>query len=768
MRRNSRKRRKALEGRSRRRGSLIRSVLPSLCLALILSGTIPLLYIDAQVRVIMDGKIHSEPSHVYARPLTIGNGDPMSLARLARKLDRFGYRETHQISQPGDYSIGESKADLFIRKAANGTIPGQSAIPVRIQTQGDRVAAIRNLKTGQSLHNITLESPMIGTLQLGPHQDRISLKLHQMPEILLHALLIMEDRKFSVHHGVDLKAILRAAVSNLVSGKTVQGGSTITQQLVKNLFLSPEKTFKRKIKEAIYALVIEWRYSKTEILEAYLNEVFLGQSGHRAIHGFPLASEFYFGRPIWDLRPHEVALLVGIITAPSYYNPHRHPERALQRRNLTLSRMEEFGTLTPEAAMRYMQLPIGVTSRIQEKLTAFPSYFDFLQRHLRLFYSEEILRTSGLDLYTTLDLDIQYVAQHALSQTLDELEINKNMEPDTLQGAVIVIEPTSGNILAVVGDRWAQNSGFNRATDIERQVGSLVKPAVYLTALKPGLGYTLASPLPDKPISLMLEDGSRWSPKNYKKEYRDSVPLYQALAHSYNLPAVHLGMAVGLDEIIRTLNQLGLIRDIKPYPSILLGSSQHNPLEMAQMYQAIANSGLLVPLRGLTRISNSKGDTIARFSIKAVQAVPKTSARLVHHVLNQSVQFGTASRLGGVFPRNLQLAGKTGTTNQFRDSWFAGYSGNLLAVIWVGRDDNRPIGLTGSNGAMRVWEALMGNLDLTSTTNPGTGDLRFVQIDSDNGLLASNECANRINLPFVPGTQPTSYSSCSRIFNSNR
>ncbi|MCY4275670.1 MAG: penicillin-binding protein 1B [Gammaproteobacteria bacterium] len=768
MSRKSRKHRKTSNRQSGRRRGLLRSLLPSLFLALILAGSITLLYIDAQVRAIMDGEIDSEPSHVYARPLTIGNGDPMSLAHLARKLDRFGYHKTNQISQPGDYSIDQKQADLFIRKATNETIPGQSAIPVRIQTKNDQVVSIRNLKTGQALSTIALESPMIGTLQIGPHQDRIQLKLHQMPEILVHALLIMEDHKFSEHHGVDLKAILRAAVTNLISGKAVQGGSTITQQLVKNLFLSPEKTIKRKIKEAVYALVIEWRYSKTKILETYLNEVFLGQSGHRAIHGFPLASEFYFGRPIWDLRPHEVALLVGIIAAPSYYNPHRNPERALQRRNLTLNRMTEFGTLTPEAVIRYKNLPIGVTSRTQEKISGFPAYFDFLQRYLRLYYSEEILRTSGLDLHTTLDLDIQYAAQHALSQTLDKLEISKKIKSGTLQGAVIVVEPASGNILAVIGDRWAQNSGFNRATDIERQIGSLVKPAVYLTALKSSYGYTLASRLPDKPISLILEDGNRWSPKNYNEEYQDSVPLYQALAHSYNLPAVHLGMAIGIDNIIHTLNQLGLVRDIKPYPSVLLGSSQHNPLEMAQMYQAIANSGSLIPLRGLTQISNSKGETIARFSIQSVQTVPKTSARLVHHVLSQSVQFGTASRLGWTFPKNLRLAGKTGTTNQFRDSWFAGYSGNLLAVVWVGRDDNRPIGLTGSNGAMRVWEELMGNLDLTSTSKLGKGDLRYVQIDSENGLLASNECETRINLPFIPGTQPTSYSSCVKIVHNNR
>jgi len=737
-----------------------------MCLALLLAGTIALLYIDARIRPVMDGKIHTEPSHVYARPLHIGEGDPISLEHLTRKLDRYGYRRTRQISQPGDYSIDQSQADLFIRKTANASIPGQSAMPVRIQARSGRVVAIRNVNTGQPLSSIALESPMIGTLQLGPHQDRIPLKLHEMPEILLHALLIMEDRKFSTHYGVDVKAILRAAVSNLVSGKTVQGGSTITQQLVKNLFLSPEKTFRRKIKEAVYALVIEWRYSKIEILEAYLNEVFLGQSGHRAIHGFPLASEYYFGRPVWDLRPHEIALLVGIITAPSYYNPHRNPERAVERRNLTLSKMAEYGTLTDEAANRYIQLPIGVTARSQEKLSGFPAYFDYLQRHLRLFYSEDMLRTSGLDLHTTLDLDIQHVAQHALSQTLEKIENTRQMTSGSLQGAVIVVEPASGSILAVVGDRGAQNSGFNRATDIERQIGSLVKPAVYLTALKPTHGYTLASSLPDRPISLALDDGSRWSPKNYKNEYRDSVPLYEALAHSYNLPAVHLGVALGIEETIKTLNQLGLAREIKPYPSTLLGSSQHNPMEMAQMYQVIANSGSLVPLRGLTRISNSEGETIVRFSVKAVQTVPRTSAGLVHHVLSQSVRFGTASRLGRTFSPDLNLAGKTGTTNQFRDSWFAGYSGNLLAIVWVGRDDNRPTGLTGSNGAMRVWEALMANMDLTETAEPGESELRLVQIDSENGLLAGNECSGRIRLPFVPGTQPAAYSPCAHVFHS--
>lgn len=760
MSRKSHKNRKASRTRL---GGVVRALSIPLCLALLLAGAVALLYIDFQVRSVMDDNIHSEPSHIYARALKIELGDPLSLAHLSRKLERYGYQKTSRISQPGDFSIIDSRAHLFVRKTLDATVPGQSAMPISIQTERGQVIALHNLKTGQQMSSILLESPLIGTLQLGPHEDRISLKLHQMPEILLHALLLMEDRQFSIHHGVDLKAILRAAFANLIQGRTVQGGSTITQQLAKNLFLTPEKTFNRKIKEAAYALILELRYSKTQILEAYLNEVFLGQSGYRAIHGFPLASEYYFGRPIWDLRPHEVALLVGIITAPSYYNPHRHPERALERRNLTLQKMAEHGSLSEDAANRYMTLPIGVTTGDQEKISAFPAYFDYLQRHLRLYYSEDILRTGGLGLHTTLDLDIQHLAQQALSQTLDRLEEQKRLPANSLQGAVIVIEPRSGSILAVVGGRSASNSGFNRATDIERQIGSLVKPAVYLTALKPKHGFTLASSLADYPISLVLEDGSRWSPKNYSNEYLDKVPLFEALAHSYNLPTVHLGMTLGIDEIIKTLKQLGIVRKINKYPSVLLGSSEHNPMEIAQMYQVIANSGSLVPLRGLTQILNPQGKIIAHLPAKGTQTISKTSVELLHHVLGQSIDFGTASRLGRVFSTTLGLAGKTGTTNQFRDSWFAGYSGNLLGVIWVGRDDNRPTGLTGSSGAMRVWEALMTNLDLTPTTSPNDVKLQYFEIDSSNGLLADNNCMHRIRIPFAHGTQPTSYSPCTQI-----
>ena len=760
MSRKPRKIRTAAKKTAFRVGGVGLSLLLRLCLALLAAGAIALFFIDSEIRSIMDGKPYSEPTHVYARPFRIELGDPVSLAHLARKLERYGYRNAKRISQPGDYSIGHSSADLYVRKTPHATIPGQSALPVRIHAEEGKIAAIRIAGKNQSLAAIDLEAPLVGTLQLAPHQDRITLKLHEMPEILLHALFIMEDRQFNDHRGVDFKAILRAAISNMLKGKAVQGGSTITQQLVKNLFLTPEKTFKRKIKEAAYALVLEWRYSKSQILETYLNEVFLGQSGNRAIHGFPLASEYYFGRPVWDLRPHEIALLVGIISAPSHYNPHHHPERARLRRNLTLRKMAESGTLTDDAANRYMRLPLGTTSRSQEKITSFPAYFDYLQRHLRRYYSEDVLRKSGLDVHTTLDLDIQHVAQHALSQTLDQLEAEKQMPAGSLQGAAIVVEPSSGSVLAVVGDRSAQSSGFNRATDIERQIGSLVKPAIYLAALKPQHGYTLASILPDRPISLDLEDGTRWSPKNYKDEYQGSVPLFEALAYSYNLPAVHLGMKLGVKETITTLKQLGIVRKIREYPSTLLGSSEHNPMEMAQMYQVIANSGLLVPLRGLTRILNPEGEIIARFPVKAVQAIPKASIGLVHHVLSQSAQFGTASRLGRIFPSSLNLAGKTGTTNQFRDSWFAGYSGNLLAVIWVGRDDNRPAGLTGSSGAMRVWEALMTNLDLAATYPPGKQELRYFYIDPENGLLANKECVHRINIPFVPGTQPSASSPC--------
>ena len=642
------------------------------------------MYLDYQIRERFSGNIQSQPAHVYARTLQIMPGVSLDADRLGKKLEQRGYREVTDITRPGEFRKTDSVLDAFVRANEYGVANSQPRA-VRVIFDRGRVASMTSHSNGQKIDQLEIEPLMIGTLQLGSFKDRIYLKLHEIPEFLIKAVLAMEDQNFETHVGIDPKAISRAFLFNLKQGKTVQGGSTLTQQLVKNLFLTPQRTITRKATEAVMAVLVEMRYSKAEILELYLNEIFLGQAGNRAVHGFGLASEHYFGKPLDQLDPPEMAMMVGIIPGPSFYNPHRHPERALKRRDLVLRTLVDIGVLTEEKANTYKSYPAGVVKPQYGSSGSYPAYIDYLHRQLRQFYSEEVLRFSGLKLLTSLDIEVQDAAQSGLTQTLSEIEQQRGMESGSLQGAVVVVSQRNGEILALVGDRIKGYSGFNRAVDAERPIGSLVKPAVYLTALeKPG-DFSLATLLDDNPLTLAPKGGEPWSPQNYDKEFRGQVPLYEGLVFSYNLPTVNLGLSVGIDQVVDTLHRLGISRDIEEFPSTLLGASTHSPLEVAQMYQTLANEGARIPLRSIKSILDNRGQSVARFPLYPEQVADRESVYLVDFSLRQAVLRGTGAGLQRSFGSDYGLAGKTGTTDGYRDSWFAGYNDELLAVVWVGR-----------------------------------------------------------------------------------
>ena len=719
-----------------------------------------LVYLDLQIQQRFSAGIHPQPAHVYARPLSFAQGANIEAAALATQLDFLGYRKLGRVSGPGSYVVANNKMDIFIN-----TVPGiddDSAL-VRLEFSDKKLNRILDHRTGKTLSSISLEPELIGSLQLGPYEDRITLELHQMPELLIKALLAMEDRHFEDHPGIDLTAIARALSKNLMKGEAVQGGSTITQQLVKNLFLSPERSLSRKAIEALMAIVMEMRYSKAEILEHYLNEIFLGQAGNRAVHGFALASEYYFARPVGQLRLHETALLVGMIAAPSFYNPRRYPERALKRRNLVLNTLAKVGGITTATAATLAMEPLDIAPHRSASTSRFPAYLDYLHRQIRQYFSEEVLRSDGIRLYTTLDANIQGHAQTQLSRTLGQLEKEKGIKENILQAAAVVVEVNSGNIVALVGDRLRGFSGFNRAVDAQGPIGSLIKPLVYLTALEQPRDFTLATVVEDTPLTLTPPGGKPWSPQNYDKTYRGTVSVLEALTRSYNVPTVRVGLSVWVNNVIETINRLGVKRKIKDYPSLLLGANDHSPLEIAQLYQPIANHGLRIPLRSITRISNRAGKVIARFPKKERAVIEPGPAYLIDYALKQVVQRGTAARLGRSFRPELQLGGKTGTTDNYRDSWFAGYSGNLLTVVWVGRDDNKPIGLTGSSGAMRVWENIMSKLQLEPAIFKPPEEIEFVEIDPVSGLLARGGCPQRVSLPLLQSNRIGRYAPCGSV-----
>ncbi|MGH8222544.1 MAG: transglycosylase domain-containing protein, partial [Woeseiaceae bacterium] len=526
-----------------------------------------------------------------------------------------------------------------------------------------------------------------------------------------------------------------------------QGGSTLTQQLVRSYFLDNRQTLGRKIREAIMALFLEARFDKPDILTAYVNEVYLGQHGSRAIHGFGLASLFYFGKPLAELELHEIALLVAIVRGPSYYDPRRYPERARDRRNLVLGLLGEFEVVPPHESQRAIEHELGVTERGPLTAGYYPAFMDLLRRQLEADYREEDLTSRGLTIFTTLNPLIQASAEARLADGLAALQEERAEGPVTppLEGAIVVTSVQSAEVLAVVGGRRTAYDGFNRALDARRQVGSLIKPAVYLAALESG-EYGLASRIDDAETVIELENGDLWKPDNLGGESHGSVPLIRALAESYNLATVRLGMAVGVANVAETLHQLGAVATPRAYPSLLLGALDLSPLEVAQIYNTLANGGFRTPLRSVNVVVDAQGEALRRYPMEIARAADPAAVHQLTQALITAMDRGTGRSSRAILPRDFVTAGKTGTSDGFRDSWFAGYTGEHVAVVWVGNDDNLPTGLTGARGALPIWSRLIAGLGSAPLLLPGRPDLRSVWLDYDTGLLVNRRCAAAVHL----------------------
>lgn len=564
---------------------------------------------------------------------------------------------------------------------------------------------IQSLEKSGDLGFLRLEPKMLGMLEQDLSETRLYLKREQFPEFLVDALLTTEDRDFYQHDGISPVSILRALVANLKAGRTVQGGSTLTQQLAKNLFLSREKTLWRKVREAYIALILDYRYNKDRILEAYLNEVYLGQSEGVAVHGFGLAARLYFGIPIQELRIDQLALLVGMVKGPSYYNPLKNPERAKERRDLVLRLMMQQELLT---ARQYEQ---AVSRRldIQEHpqiASRQPAYFQQLKNELRDKMGDRFHSLSGLKVFTTLDPVSQSLLERSIQQKLPNLEAISGGE---LEAAAVAVDRTSGEIRAMVGGKRTGYDGFNRAINASRQIGSLIKPAVYLTALASPTEYSLATTLVDQPITMKGSKGTLWQPKNFDNQFRGNVPLYQAMAKSLNIPTVTLGVKLGIPRVTQTLEALGVNRDeIRPVPSMFLGSISLTPYQVAQMYQTLTNSGQKAPLTALRVVKDLNNQVQYQSLPKKQSTVDEQAAWLTTFAMKKAVTEGTGIYLNQEFGW-AALAGKTGTSNDSRDSWFVGVDGREVVTVWVGRDDNQPTKLTGSSGALRVYSDYLTN-----------------------------------------------------------
>jgi penicillin-binding protein 1B len=721
---------------------------------LVIVAALYTLYLDTRIRAEFEGKRWALPARVYARPLELYPGLLLSPEQFAQELALLNYQVLPTASRPGSYQRSDQDFLVASRpfKFWDAAEPGQR---FRLRFSGGRVAALVNADSGVALPLLRLDPYEIGSLLPAQNEDRILVRRADIPPLLLQTLVAVEDRRFYEHSGVDAVGLLRAAWTNLRQWEIVQGGSTITQQLVKNFFLTQARTWTRKLNEMIMALLLEWHYSKDEILEAYCNEVFLGQDGRRAIHGFGLASRFYFGQDLAQLSAAEAALLVGMVKGPSFYEPRRHPQRALERRNQVLNLAAAAGVLTPAQAQEQRQTPLRVAP-VPLGLSRFPAYLDLVRRQLRRDYRDEDLRSEGLLIFTTLDPLVQLASETAASQGLRELDKLRTAQGE-LEVAALVTNVANGEVLAAVGGRDPKASGFNRALLAERQVGSLIKPAVYLAALEQG--YTLASPLQDVAVTLRDAGSEEWSPQNYDEQFHGTVPLYLALAQSYNAATVRLGMDVGIPPILDVIQRLGITRELPSYPSLMLGAAVMTPLEVAQMYQTLAAGGFVTPLRAIRSIVSAEGNPLQRYAVDVREAVASQPVYLLNNALQQVVQQGTARTLGQRLGRDLGIAGKTGTTNDLRDSWFAGFSGDRLAVVWIGRDDNGTTGLTGASGAMRVFAQIMKQVSAQALRLAPPDGVEWVWVDAQ-GLRSAEGCAEAVPLPFVTGSAPQQRGAC--------
>jgi penicillin-binding protein 1B len=716
-------------------------------------------YLDFQIRSQFEGKRWAIPAKVFARPLELYPQARLNADQFENELNVLAYRRSMNPDKPGSYFRNGNNFRVISRSFTfwDGSEP---SIALQVKFIGNTLEGLYDANSHTPLPIVRFDPAIIGRIYPSHTEDRVLVKLDEVPPLLVKALIAVEDRDFYAHRGVSVRGIARAFVANIRAGSTVQGGSTLTQQLVKNFFLSNERSLWRKANEALMALLLEWHYDKNEIMEAYINEIFLGQDGQRSIHGFGLASRFYFEKPLHKLRTDEIALLVGIVKGPSYYSPRRSPERALERRNLVLDLLVSQGDINQAEGESAKAEALSVVPIEKSNITSYPAFMDLVRRQLRRDYKEEDLNSEGLQIFTTLDPLVQFESEKALSSWLNRLGRAKDLPDSELQGASVVVSVDGGEVLSVVGGRSPQFAGFNRALDAVRPIGSLIKPAVYLTALQQFDKYNLVTLLDDGPLTLELENGDEWQPQNFDKEFHGMVPIYKALSNSYNLSTTRLGLEVGLPSIIHTLNQLGVEKDIKPYPSLLLGSLALSPMEVAQMYHTLAAGGFRTPLRAIRDVLTAQGQPLQRYPLSVKKVVDSEPVYLLNAALKETARRGTGRGVYRYVPPDLTVSGKTGTSNDLRDSWFAGYTGDKLGIVWVGMDDNRPAELTGSQGALKVWGQIFSSINTQSSIDTIPSNVEMVTIDTETQLLAGSDCDSGLQLPFIKGTAPVEQSGC--------
>ncbi|MGO1071247.1 penicillin-binding protein 1B [Lysobacter sp. CA199] len=695
------------------------------------------------------------PTRVYARPLELTAGLALDPATLKTELDAASYREDSG-ERPGTYAREGAKFTIASRgfNDVDGTVQPRR---IEVVVSGGRVASVRDLTTRKTIRVARLDPARIATLYGQKQEERRLVRIEEVPELLVTGLQAVEDRDFNSHLGIDISGMIRAAFKNVAAGRAKQGASTLTQQLARSglLGIGQEQTLTRKGKEIIYALLIEARYDKRTILEAYFNQVYLGQRGSQAIHGVAAASEFWFGRDLRDLNTEQIALLIGIVRGPSYYDPRRNPERALGRRNFVLGEMLETGLIKQDEHDRAIKTPLEITQNPGNiAANRFPAYVDLIRRQLARDYPADALAGAGLSVMSGMSPSAQAQAEGAVARTLKSLD-NKRRPP--LQAGLVVTDVHNGEVVAVVGAREFTQHGFNRAVEAQRPVGSLLKPFVYLLALARPSEFNLSSWVDDSPVTVKLGRGRNWNPGNSDGRSHGLVRMVDALAMSYNQATVRIGMQVSPESIGELVQKLAGIQ-APNNPSLILGAVDQSPYAMAQLYQFLASGGEVQPLHAVRGVLGADGKAVKRYDKEPAPAQEgdAIAARLITIALQQAITNGTGRQLVGDGLGRLSPAGKTGTSNDGRDSWFAGWTGDHLAVIWVGNDQNQTTGLYGATGAMRVWSAIFSRLPTAPLKVTDKG-LDWQAVVGSNTTDAG--CIGARRFPFVAGFAPQ-YAPC--------
>ncbi|MEZ5549417.1 MAG: transglycosylase domain-containing protein [Pseudomonadales bacterium] len=697
-----------------------------------------LLYLDRLITETFEGRRWTVSALVYAQPLELFPGAALTLADVVGELNRNGYEQLANPVHPGSYQRRNSELLVHLR-AFDFLEGGRPSQRIRLSFGGGGLAQIAD-SSGRPVPLIRLDPLSVGSFFPSHGEDRQILPPEAVPDLLESGLKAVEDERFDSHLGFDLTGIARAAWINLTAGEIRQGGSTLTQQLVKSYFLDNRQTFVRKLREVLMAVILELRFSKEELLNAYINEVFLGQDGARAVHGFGLGAQFYFNRPLTELQPHELATLITIIRGPSYYNPYRHPSRVLERRDRVLGILHTAGLISADVLQDSQAKPLGIVSGARSGGAYYPAFLDMVRRSLAETYADEDLTTAGLRVFTTLSPRSQDATEQALADTLSRLETGYKLPAGELQSAVVIASTQTGEIEAIAGGRTAGRDGFNRALNARRHIGSLIKPVVYLAALE--RGYHLASILQDAPVSLPMRGQEPWTPRNFDGEVYGPVPLVRALGDSLNLATVNLGLAIGVDQVSDRLHSLTGRRPKNQFPSLLLGAEDMTPVEVLELYGPFAGNGFHVRPKSVVAVMDESGVPLTQQRFELEQKIDPENAAAINRALEIVMQDGTGK--SSRFAR-LGVAGKTGTSDDYRDSWFVGYDASRIAVVWLGYDDNRASRLTGATGALQVWDSIFSRLGVSSPAVGYPED--WVDIEYATGLLANEDCAEVVRVP---------------------